>query len=175
MSLDLVNIATPGSRRGTPHTGGCVIEDLHDLLKDDPASVAQLGDDHVEGFVELARLLHTAIDALSNGQVATAATALNHLLRKHPATPELAQDPDGTWRLHHHPLDAELVPMWTAICAEGLAREIGHQNVRRFGICNAHRCDRVYFDTSRNGTRQYCSLACQNRVKAAAFRERRAT
>jgi predicted RNA-binding Zn ribbon-like protein len=27
-------------------------------------------------------------------------------------------------------------------------------------------------DTSRNGTRRFCSTACQNRVKAALFRER---
>jgi predicted RNA-binding Zn ribbon-like protein len=25
-------------------------------------------------------------------------------------------------------------------------------------------------DTSRNGTRRFCSTSCQNRVKAAAFR-----
>ncbi|MFC6935784.1 CGNR zinc finger domain-containing protein [Actinomadura yumaensis] len=33
-------------------------------------------------------------------------------------------------------------------------------------------CDRVYVDTSRNGTRRFCSTACQNRVKTAAFRAR---
>jgi len=40
------------------------------------------------------------------------------------------------------------------------------------GVCTAPRCDRVYVDTSRNGTRRFCSTACQNRVKAAVFRER---
>ena len=30
-------------------------------------------------------------------------------------------------------------------------------------------------DVSRNGTRRFCSTACQNRVKAAAFRERQKT
>jgi hypothetical protein len=32
----------------------------------------------------------------------------------------------------------------------------------------------VYVDTSRNGTRRFCSTSCQNRVKAAAFRARHA-
>ncbi|WP_456236959.1 CGNR zinc finger domain-containing protein [Actinomadura physcomitrii] len=32
--------------------------------------------------------------------------------------------------------------------------------------------DRVYVDTSRNGKRRFCSTACQNRVKTAAFRAR---
>ena len=42
----------------------------------------------------------------------------------------------------------------------------------RLGVCTAPRCDRVYVDTSRNGTRRYCSTSCQNRVKTAAFRAR---
>lgn len=44
----------------------------------------------------------------------------------------------------------------------------------RLGVCTAERCDRVYVDTSKNGTRRFCSTACQNRVKAAAFRARHA-
>jgi predicted RNA-binding Zn ribbon-like protein len=40
-------------------------------------------------------------------------------------------------------------------------------------VCTAPRCDRVYVDTSRNGTRRFCSTTCQNRVKAATFRERK--
>ncbi|WP_175393031.1 CGNR zinc finger domain-containing protein [Leisingera sp. JC1] len=60
----------------------------------------------------------------------------------------------------------------TAICAEGIAREIGNQNSHRFGVCDAHHCNRVYFDTSRNGKRRYCSMQCQNRAKVAAFRQR---
>ncbi|MGW7325252.1 CGNR zinc finger domain-containing protein [Streptomyces sp. NPDC054845] len=40
-------------------------------------------------------------------------------------------------------------------------------------MCRAVRCDRVYVDTSRNAGRQFCSTACQNRTKAAAFRARK--
>ncbi|GAB3474003.1 CGNR zinc finger domain-containing protein [Nocardiopsis coralliicola] len=39
---------------------------------------------------------------------------------------------------------------------------------------SAGQCDRVFADTSRNGTRRFCSTACQNRAKAAAFRARKA-
>ena len=45
----------------------------------------------------------------------------------------------------------------------------------RLGVCDAARCDRVYVDTSRNGARRFCSTACQNRTKAAAFRTRSRT
>jgi predicted RNA-binding Zn ribbon-like protein len=31
----------------------------------------------------------------------------------------------------------------------------------------------VFLDTSRNGSRRFCSTPCQHRVKAAAYRARR--
>jgi predicted RNA-binding Zn ribbon-like protein len=51
---------------------------------------------------------------------------------------------------------------------------LGSDLYGRLGVCTADRCDRVYVDTSRNGTRRFCSTACQNRIKAAAFRARQA-
>jgi len=50
---------------------------------------------------------------------------------------------------------------------------LGGEYWDRLGVCTAPRCDRVYVDTSRNGSKRFCSTACQNRVKSAAFRERR--
>ena len=92
----------------------------------------------------------------------------------HPAHPHLAKE-QGRWRLHHHPVDAALVPMWTAICAEGIARMIGAGHGDRLGTCEATDCGRVFVDLSKNASRRFCSTTCQNRVKAAAFRRRRAT
>lgn len=57
--------------------------------------------------------------------------------------------------------------------ATALATVLGNAAIERLGICNAAACDRVYVDVSKNGTRRFCSTACQNRVKAAAFRARR--
>jgi len=51
---------------------------------------------------------------------------------------------------------------------------LGGSHSDRLGVCTAPRCDRVYVDTSRNGTRRYCSTSCQNRVKTAVFRARMA-
>jgi len=58
--------------------------------------------------------------------------------------------------------------------AVGLAYVLGSEYADRIGVCSAPDCDRVYVDVSRNGTKRFCSTACQNRVKAAAFRARRA-
>ena len=174
VSLDIVNRLTTGMSRGVTYECENAIENLQVILLDDPPSVQQLQDHHISEFQRLAVSLREIIELLSKGAVELAAKALNELLAHNPATPVLSQEQDGLWRLHHHPINAELPSMWSAICAEGLAREIGNQKALRFGVCSAHQCDRVYFDTSRNGKRQYCSMACQNRVKAATFRKRHA-
>jgi predicted RNA-binding Zn ribbon-like protein len=101
------------------------------------------------------------------------ANRLNELLAAHPAHPHLAKD-DGHWQVHHHPVDAGLVPMATAVSAEAMARMIGAGEGSRLGTCDSDDCDRVFVDASRNGSRRFCSTTCQNRIKAAAFRRRHA-
>ena len=43
----------------------------------------------------------------------------------------------------------------------------------RFGVCHDRHCADVYVDASPAGRRRFCSLTCQNRSRAASFRERR--
>jgi hypothetical protein len=142
------------------------------ILAIDPPSAEQLRERDVPGFVALAGRLSRVFVQLERGDLDAAAGRLNDLLAAHSAQPHLAKD-DGQWRLHHHPVDAALVPMATAICAEGLARLIGAGDASRLGTCESDDCDRVFLDESKNGSRRFCSLSCQNRVKAAAFRRRR--
>ncbi|WP_207936432.1 CGNR zinc finger domain-containing protein [Actinomadura sp. KC216] len=146
---------------------------LREVLAVDPPSAEQLAPGHVPGFAALARTLRSVFDDLAGGDEDAAAERLNRLLAAHPAHPHLAKE-DGRWRLHHHPGDAPLVPMWTSICAEALARLLAGGHADRVGSCADGRCGRVFVDTSRNASRRFCSTTCQNRVKTAALRRRRA-
>lgn len=141
------------------------------ILSFDPPTLAMLKKKDVPGVVSLAVQLRKILGLLHEEDVDAAAAILNQMLETHPALPYLAKE-NGVWRLHHHPPDAALVPMCTSICAEGLARMIGGGYADRFGICEAAGCERVFFDNSKNGTRRFCSVTCQNRVKTAAFRSR---
>jgi len=143
------------------------------ILAVDPPSVARLRRSDVAGFTALAHRLHEVFGSLRDGDIDAAATRLNELLAEHPAPPYLAVE-HGRWRLHHHPVDARLVPMWTSICAEGVARLITSDDAHRLGTCEDPGCGRVFVDVTRNASRRFCSTTCQNRVKAAAFRRRRA-
>jgi hypothetical protein len=171
VAAELVNELTRGDQTGVDRKAR-ILPALARILAVDPPSVAQLRPTDGPGFLALARSLGQVYADLHRSDVDTAAGRLNDLLSKHPAHPHLAKE-QGRWRLHHHPMAMALVPMWTAICAEALARMLGAGHADRFGTCEASDCDRVYFDVSKNASRRFCSTTCQNRVKAAAFRHRR--
>jgi predicted RNA-binding Zn ribbon-like protein len=169
-AVELVNELTAGAAGEIPSRERTLAA-LARILAVDPPSVAQLRPGDVPGFLALAHALRQVFRDLHGRDPDSAAARLNELLAKHPAHPHLAKE-HGRWRLHHHPGDVALVPMWTSICAEALARKLGAGHEDRFGACDAPECGRVFFDVSKNASRRFCSVLCQNRVKAAAFRQR---
>jgi len=171
VSEALVNELDSGDEREVPAPVRETAAALSRILAIDPPSVAQLTQAHVPAFVALAQRIRSVFRDLHNRDVDAAATTLNEMLAAHPAHPHLAKE-RGVWRLHHHPHDAPLVPMWTAICAAALAEMIGAGAAQRLGTCERADCDRIYVDVSKNASRRFCSLTCQNRVKVATFRER---
>jgi predicted RNA-binding Zn ribbon-like protein len=74
--------------------------------------------------------------------------------------------------LHFFSVDADIVSRAKDTTAGGLAMAISFSDGRRLGRCDREGCDTVYVDTSRNGRRRFCSLACANRVNVAAHRAR---
>jgi predicted RNA-binding Zn ribbon-like protein len=169
VSIDLVNELVVEQAGDAASRDAVAV--LKRILAVDANSVAALRPGHVRGFAELARELHRVFSALASDDLDAAALRVNRLLSRHPAHPYLAREA-GRWRLHHHPADAPLLSMWSAICAEGLASMIAADRASRLGICERVECGRAYVDLTRNASRRFCSLNCQNRVKVAAFRER---
>ena len=85
-------------------------------------------------------------------------------------TPQLSRHDGEPWHLHF--TSAVAGTEWGAACATGLAVVVDGQATGRLGVCRADGCDRVYVDVSRNASRRFCSEACLNRTKVAAFRAR---
>jgi predicted RNA-binding Zn ribbon-like protein len=169
VSIDLANLSL------ARHDDASVALDaLAEIVSIDPPSVAALAERHVGSFVALGYELYRIATEVVMGDHDVAAERVNALLDSSPAYPHLAKDENGVWRLHHHPVDTELIAMWTAICAEAIARLIGTGHADRLGICDADDCLGVFLDQSKNASRRFCTTTCQNRTKAAAFRSRRA-
>ncbi|HVB42223.1 MAG TPA: CGNR zinc finger domain-containing protein [Streptosporangiaceae bacterium] len=178
VAVRLANALTPGDARGRPYLppgGGASLAAAATaaLRAGRPDSRSATPAEATE-FAAIALALRRVFDAVAAGDIDDAAARVNELLRQTGARPWLDKHDGEPWHLHFHGADESLVTGWAAGCATGLAVVLGSDLHGRLGVCTADRCDRVYVDTSRNGTRRFCSTACQNRVKAAAFRARQA-
>jgi predicted RNA-binding Zn ribbon-like protein len=160
------NVAPPASDRELRARAVAALRDAGALRRSPTAEQAR-------GLQELARELREIFAALESRRPDDAAARLNRLLAASGAVPHLHRMGAEPWHLHFHLPDAGLVQGWTAGCAVGLAYALGSGHSDRLGICAGPGCERVFVDLSKNGSRRFCSTACQNRVKAASFRARR--
>ncbi|PKW26141.1 CGNR zinc finger domain-containing protein [Phycicoccus duodecadis] len=173
-TVRLVNALSPGLDGGRRHEAPwgadlrrAVVEVVRYDGYEPRPSVAEL--EALRAEVLAARQVFEALDA---GDDDTAAGLVNAMLRRTQAHPELDRDDDGGWSIHFHGPDTTFARGWSAGLAAGLAMAIGGDLGSRLGVCAAPECDRVWVDRSRNTHRRFCSLRCQNRVKAAAHRLR---
>jgi predicted RNA-binding Zn ribbon-like protein len=173
VAVALVNALTPGERRGRDHPAPA---DAATAASDALNSVYPGRRDYTEvqaaELTEVAVRLRAVFTAVDAGDVDAAALATNALLEESDARPTLERHDGEPWHLHFHGRGGTPAVEWAASCATGLAIVLGSEFGDRLGVCTAPHCDRVYVDVSRNGTRRFCSTACQNRVKTAAFRAR---
>lgn len=176
MAVALVNLLTPGedrSRAYRPPAGTELAAGLNALFTS-ADSRTEVSESEAEAFAPVAADLRAVFAAVAAGDIDRAAHQVNGMLGATGAHPVLKRHDGEPWHLHFHSADEKSpVESWAAGCATGLAIVLGGELYDRLGVCTAPHCDRVYVDTSRNGSRRFCSTACQNRVKAAAFRERR--
>lgn len=176
VAVDLVNLLTPGEAGGRPYrppAGAKLAPAVNGILRGGGGRRDATEDEAAE-FGAIAARLRGVFAAVSAGDLDTAALTVNQMLAWSGARPELERHDGSGWHLHFHSADRTLVSGWAAGCATGLAVVLGGPLHDRLGVCTAPHCDRVYVDVSRNGARRFCSTACQNRVKTAAFRARQA-
>ena len=173
-AVALVNLLTPGSAHGRPYQppeGEERTAAAGDVLRSGGGRQAPTWEE-AASLCFVAAELRDVFVAVDAGRADDAAGLVNGMLTRTGARPMLDRHDGQPWHLHFHAADETLVNGWAAGCATGLAVVLGSELYDRLGVCTAPRCDRVYVDTSRNGTRRYCSTSCQNRVKTAAFRAR---
>jgi predicted RNA-binding Zn ribbon-like protein len=171
-AVQAVNVLTPGYALGREYPAEVVdgAGMLSSWSKVTPAP--EIPDEEVERLRAYAIELRAVFAEVDSGRVDDACERINDLLHRTQAAPVLARHDDGPWHLHFHALEAGWARSWAASMATALAIVLGNPLFDRLGVCTAPVCDRVFVDVSRNGTKRFCSTACQNRVKAAAFRAR---
>ena len=176
VAVELVNVATPGHSRGRPYAAPTTAA-LANALRDAIASTSRRQHSPPRGakltaLAELGAQARPVFEQVQRGDLDAASRTVNKLLARYRPTPYLDHHDGEPWHLHFHGAEDADRSGWGGGVAVALAGVLGSEYADRLGVCEATACDRVFVDVSRNGTRRYCTTACQNRVKAAAHRAR---
>lgn len=100
------------------------------------------------------------------------ALAINAILRESSALPQLVRHDEFDWHIHAIPLDAPLADRIRVEVTLALVDIIRANATDRLRECEAHDCEGVLVDLSRNGSKRFCSVRCGNRMNMVAWRAR---
>jgi len=129
----------------------------------------------VPGEAELADLrnwtarLRSVFEPLAEAE---RAELVNDLLVESDCRPRLITHDGLPHHLHYRPLAGDLAARVKAFTAAGLAYLIAEGWGSRLGRCQREGCAIAFVDTSRNGTRRFCSVRCANQVNVSNHRGR---
>lgn len=170
---DLVNQATSAWRNGsrwTPSRGDELREMFAMGLSEPTAGALR---EVPDAGVRLAVLASELRRALLAEDPADQAVLINAMIRKYAAQPYLVDDVGQPFHLHFHGAGETVVEALGGEFATALALIVDGYGPDRFGLCEAHQCEAVYIDLTRNGSRRFCGPSCTARAKTAAYRSRR--
>ena len=98
--------------------------------------------------------------------------SVNTMLHDGRALPYLYRHDHLDWHLHATPLDAPLAERMRVEAALALVDVVRMNETGRMRQCAAPDCAGLLLDLSRNGSKQFCSVRCGNRMNQVAYRER---
>ena len=153
LAVQLVNTGTPEDDRLTD------LDALRDLLTIRPHMSGRVGRQDLESMRELRADLRAIFEAVAADDETDAVERLNSLLIQHPIHPQVSGHDGHRWHLHI--TESGSIPdRYAAGAAMGLAVLVSADGVDRLAMCEASACRNVFFDTSSNRTRHYCSDEC---------------
>ncbi len=166
LALDLVNTRDPYAADPERLARVADLERFlaeHDL--DGPATARDL-----EACRALRRELRGAVAA---GEAAELARRLDAIAGGLAVAPTVELDGSDGLRLGVRARDgAPVVERMAVAAVASLAAAVAEHGASRVRTCGADPCEDAFVDTSRNGTRRYCSPRCANRRNAALHRAR---
>lgn len=148
------------------------LDTLQELLQIRPHLSGRVTRRDLDAMRELRTELRAIFTSAAAGDGEAAIGRLNSLLIQHPIHPQVSGHDGQRWHLHLTK-SGSVPDRYAAGASMGLAVFISDHGVERLGICNAPTCCNVYFDTTTNRSRRYCSERCASRANVAAFRARR--
>lgn len=114
----------------------------------------------------------TTVEALWDGDRDAVAETANRVFGAAEARPQLVRHDGLDWHLHGLPAGAPIADAIVVDAAMAFVDLVRADDTARCKRCGDSRCDRMFFDQSRNRSRRFCSTTCQSRTNVAAFRAR---
>jgi predicted RNA-binding Zn ribbon-like protein len=148
------------------------LDSLRELLTIRPHLSGRVTRDSLEAMRDLRMELRAIFVEASTGHEDAAIDRLNTLLIQHPVHPQISVHDGQRGHLHLNE-SGSVTDRYAAGAAMGLAVKISDQGIERLGVCQSDSCDNIYFDTTKNRSRRYCSERCSGRSNVAAYRDRR--
>jgi predicted RNA-binding Zn ribbon-like protein len=156
-----VNTGTPEDDRLSD------LDALRELLTIGQHMSGRVGRQDLDAMRELRDDLRAIFEAVAADDECDAVERLNSLLIQHPIHPQVSGHDGHRWHLHI--TESGSIPdRYAAGAAMGLAVLVSADGVDRLAVCEASECRNVFFDTSSNRNRHYCSDRCATRGETAA-------
>ncbi|WP_309619221.1 CGNR zinc finger domain-containing protein [Salinibacterium sp.] len=114
----------------------------------------------------------TGLDEIATVPTLMAVVEVNRMLRDAGALPFLMRHDHFDWHLHATEANAPLAERIRVEVSLALADVIRSGESGRMRVCGAPDCAGLLLDLSRNGSKQFCSVRCGNRMNQLAYRER---
>lgn len=147
----------------------CAPEDLVQFLDDQGWSGGRQGD---EAELDEVRALRPLLRNLWALDEAALVPAVNAILTRASALPQLVDHDDLGWHIHAVPENAPLATRMVVEAAMAFTDVIRSGELDRLKNCAAEDCDDVVVDLSRNRSRRFCESGCGNRENVRAYRDR---
>ncbi|MGC5077249.1 CGNR zinc finger domain-containing protein [Agrococcus sp. DT81.2] len=112
------------------------------------------------------------IEALWDQDRDAVAVMVNRIFSEAGARPHLVRHDGLDWHLHGLPAEAPIADAIVVNAAMAFIDLVRADDTARCKRCGDDRCERMFFDQSRNRSRRFCSTTCQSRTNVAAFRAR---
>ena len=140
----------------------------HDFVRASSASEAEM-----QAFADRCVPLARVVRSLPGAELADAVVRVNSSLEASAIAPSLSAH-DG-FALHIH-WTSPTTPFPHQVAVDllmAMARTLCDHGVSRFGRCAADACDHVFYDSTKNRSRRFCSdPRCASRTHTAAHRAR---
>lgn len=145
------------------------------LLDHDVVRAGEATDDELDAFADRLLPLSRLVHSLPGAELPAVVEAVNAQLGSWAIAPSLSSHDGFALHLHWTPPSTPFAHQVAVDLLMAVARTLCDHGTGRFGRCAADDCDRVFYDTTKNRSRRFCTdPRCASRTHTAAHRARQA-